>query len=236
MHHSSKIIVMGGKCSGKTALILRCLTGQFFPQTSTKTDTAYHFEHNGNLMDIIDTKGKNEALVSFADGIVLVYSITDRTSFLYLRTLMAKVRYLNFKRDLKIIVVGTKNDKAKDREVSLYEGQEYAVDNGCFFVETSACIPKHDIQDIFTQVLTKTQQEKTSLRIKRRSRASSSDYDSTSVTPPQSPTRKLSSSQKIYDSVRNFVQKKRRQSTSDYQRQYYQRPLNRALSKSLMMF
>ena len=41
-----------------SALVLRCLTGHFFSQPSTTTDTAYHYEYNGNQMDIIDSKGK----------------------------------------------------------------------------------------------------------------------------------------------------------------------------------
>ena len=195
---------------------------------------------------------QNEALISFADGIVLVYSVTDRPSFYHLQMVINKVRRLNFKEDLKIIVVGTKNDKGKYREVSLYEGQEFAVENGCFFVETSSCIPKNNIQEIFIQVMVDT---KFNRRITaRRERIGSHNSDSSSSSSasslsgsPPSPTRKLSSS-KIYDSVRNFVQKKRRQSTSDYygnqqnQRQSYpnfnneSRSLNRELSKSLLMF
>ena len=191
---------------------------------------------------------QNEALISFADGIVLVYSITDRASFVFLQTIIAKVRRLNFNENLKIIVVGTKNDRPKHREISLYEGQEFAVDHGCFFVETSSLIPKRNIQDIFIQVMsTPTKSlssisEQRQLRITiKRQRKLSHDFDPSS--PPPSPVRKLSS-QKIYESVRNFVQKKRRQSTSDfYNRRQFQQPqchlgksMNRQLSKSLAAF
>ena len=157
------------------------------------------------------------------------------------------MRRLNFNENLKVIVVGTKNDRAKHREISLYEGQEFAVDHGCFFVETSSLIPKRNIQDIFIQVMSTQAKSSNSsdhkqLRITiKRQRKLSQEFDPSS--PPPSPTRKLSS-QKIYDSVRNFVQKKRRQSTSDYynRRQYQQpqcqlgRSLNRELSKSLATF
>jgi len=143
---------------------------------------------------------------------------------------MNKVRRLNFKNDLKIVVVGTKSDKTKYREVSLYEGQEFAVDNKCLFVETSACIPKQNIQEIFAQLLVKNTDKHNlniTLRTKKRRK------DSHDVTPPPSPTRRTF---KIYDSVRNFVQKKRRQSTSDYCRQHYEKPveLSRDRSKSMI--
>ena len=158
---------------------------------------------------------------------------------------MNKVRRLNFNRDLKITVVGTKNDRTKHREVSLYEGQEFAVDNGSYFVETSSCIPKRNIQEIFIQVMSSSAKSNNDHRQQirvtstKRQRKCSHDFDSS---PPPSPTRKISS-HKIYDSVRNFVQKKRRQSTSDYysrqqhlHQHHEEKALSRELSKSLAMF
>ena len=142
---------------------------------------------------------------------------------------MNKVRRLNFKKDLKIVVVGTKCDKTKHREVSLYEGQEFAVDNKCLFAETSACIPKQSIQELFAQLLTKNTEKHINITLRTKKRRK----ESLDITPPPSPTRR---SFKIYDSVRNFVQKRRRQSTSDYCHQNYEKPslsLNKTRSRSM---
>ena len=87
-------------------------------------------------------------MISYADGFVLVYSITDRSSFVYLQELLQKIHRVNLHR-VNIVVVGTKADKQKHREVAREEGEEYALQNNCLFFETSAYIPKQDVKEIF---------------------------------------------------------------------------------------
>ena len=61
-----------------SALVLRCLTGHFFSQPSTTTDTAYHYEYNGSQMDIIDSKGKVCLVYVFnKNGIYLINKTTS---------------------------------------------------------------------------------------------------------------------------------------------------------------
>ncbi|XP_057296615.1 ras-related and estrogen-regulated growth inhibitor-like [Hydractinia symbiolongicarpus] len=153
MHQSSstKIIVLGATGVGKTALVIRCLTGQFFQHYISGSDTAYHFTHGGVSMDIVDSSGKNDALLSYANGIVLVYSITDRESFRSLQALVDKVRRVNLQ-NVNIVVIGTKCDKQKHRVVSTTEAEDFALSNGCTFHETSSYIPKYEVKDIFINI------------------------------------------------------------------------------------
>jgi len=144
--NSIKTIVLGASDAGKTALVTRCLTDQFFQHYFTRSDVAYHIEQNNIVMDIIDSSGKNEALISYADCIVMVYSCTDRSSFQHLEKLLVKVRHLNL-RNAVIAVVGTKNDKNKYREVLTVEGESFASENQCIFFETSSYIPKYSTKD-----------------------------------------------------------------------------------------
>jgi Ras-related protein Rab-8A len=72
--------------------------------------------------------------VSF-DGIVLVFDLTNHTSFLNLgEYLEEKMRYVR----PEIILVGTKSDSDKKREVTDKEIENYADSLGCRYIETSA--------------------------------------------------------------------------------------------------
>jgi GTPase SAR1 family protein len=69
---------------------------------------------------------------------ILVYSIDNRKSFEGISFWLNEIR-LNSDENVKLILVGNKNDLNDKREVSFEEGQEFAKSNGFnYFCETSA--------------------------------------------------------------------------------------------------
>lgn len=86
---------------------------------------------------------------SRSDGIILVYDISDRSSFSSIRGYHDQLRRhhqivthntnspARFER-LPIVIIGNKTDLASERAVSTEEGAALAKELGCGFVETSA--------------------------------------------------------------------------------------------------
>jgi len=99
------------------------------------------------IFDIVDTSGSAEytmmrdAYIRHADAIMIVYSITDATSF---EDASSCIEYVERQRDQEIrempcIVVGNKVDLAnKERAVTVSQGKELATKYGITFMECSA--------------------------------------------------------------------------------------------------
>jgi len=94
-------------------------------------------------LQIWDTAGQERfrtitsAYYRGADGIILVYDICDRDSFLHVSDWLAEVnRYVN--ESTCKILVGNKSDLTADRQVSTEEARKKAEDLGIAFIETSA--------------------------------------------------------------------------------------------------
>ncbi|XP_037827657.1 ras-related and estrogen-regulated growth inhibitor-like, partial [Lucilia sericata] len=91
-----KIAVVGAPSVGKSALIVRFLTKRYIGEYDHQTENRYKHEAlvDGEpvLFEILDTCPKADdefpnasELIQWADGLLLVYSITDRGSFNYIR-------------------------------------------------------------------------------------------------------------------------------------------------------
>ncbi|GJJ13884.1 hypothetical protein Clacol_008141 [Clathrus columnatus] len=72
-----------------------------------------------------------------AAGAILVYDITDRSTFLNLSRWLADARALASPH-LVIVLVGNKSDKEEDREVEWSEASRWAAQNNVHFIETSS--------------------------------------------------------------------------------------------------
>lgn len=82
--------------------------------------------------------------IQWADGILLVYAITDRNSFNYIRK--AKV---NLQPDIPVTLVGNKVDMVHLRQVSTEEGEILAKDFECKFCEISAAEHVTQVSEAF---------------------------------------------------------------------------------------
>ena len=87
-----------------------------------------------------------------ADGIILVYDITRRSTFENIDLWLTEVRTYVGLDKVKVALIGNKLDQSAKREVSSAEGQALADRHGMSFYEFSAKDPKQlsKLEEIFT--------------------------------------------------------------------------------------
>ncbi|KAM6928160.1 GTP-binding protein REM 1 [Xenentodon cancila] len=83
---------------------------------------------------------------------VIVYSVTDRSSFDSAAELRITLRRTRQAENLPIILVGNKSDLVRAREVTVEEGRACAVVFDCKFIETSASL-QHNVTELFEGVV-----------------------------------------------------------------------------------
>uniref|UniRef100_A0A670Y2H0 small monomeric GTPase n=1 Tax=Pseudonaja textilis TaxID=8673 RepID=A0A670Y2H0_PSETE len=96
--------------------------------------------------------------LQWADGFVVVYDISDRTSFVFAKALLYRIRECHggaCKRQVKctVVLVGNKQDLCHVREVGWDEGQKLALDYRCQFCELSAAEQCQEVGTMFSQAL-----------------------------------------------------------------------------------
>ncbi|KAM4581004.1 GTP-binding protein GEM [Odontesthes bonariensis] len=95
-----------------------------------------------------DSEWTQERYTQTGDAYLLLYSITDRTSFLRASELRITLRRFRPARHTPIILVGNKCDLVRRREVSTNEGRACAAVFDCKFIETSAAM-QHNVWEAF---------------------------------------------------------------------------------------
>ncbi|XP_034235294.1 ras-related and estrogen-regulated growth inhibitor-like protein [Thrips palmi] len=138
-----RIAVLGKFNVGKSALIVRYLTRRFIGEYRSNTDLLYlqAVVVKGSLMDveIVDVSGETrdsplEAAQLAADGVVVVYSITDRESFEYAQRVL---ELLSTVPGLPTTLLANKADLAHLRAVKESEGRALAETTNSAFYEVS---------------------------------------------------------------------------------------------------
>ncbi|CAL8401351.1 unnamed protein product [Arctogadus glacialis] len=97
-------------------------------------------------------KLEEEDVMKKASAYLIVYSITDRSSFESASELRIRLRRLRQADDIPIILVGNKSDLVRSRDISTEEGRACAVMFDCKFIETSACL-HHHVGELFQGVV-----------------------------------------------------------------------------------
>lgn len=87
----------------------------------------------------------NTEAVQWADGVLLVYAITDRASFNFVRRARAELQSA----DVPVALVGNKVDMVHLRQVSTEEGEILGKDFECKFCEVSAAEQVGPVADAF---------------------------------------------------------------------------------------
>uniref|UniRef100_A0A3Q3IDC3 GTP-binding protein n=1 Tax=Monopterus albus TaxID=43700 RepID=A0A3Q3IDC3_MONAL len=106
------------------------------------------------LLDTWDTDSEwaQECYMQTGDAYLLLYSITDRASFLRASELRITLRRFRPAQHTPIILVGNKCDLVRRREVSVSEGRTCAAVFDCKFIETSAAM-QHNVWEAFRGIV-----------------------------------------------------------------------------------
>jgi small GTP-binding protein len=143
-----KLMLLGDQAVGKSSLITRYTEDQFYENMLGTAGIDFkkkilEVNNKKGKVTIFDTAGHerfrkiNKNYYKNAKGIVLVYDITDRTTFDNVRDWMKSITESTENNSIQILLIGNKYD-LEDRNVSLNEGENISKEFGVDFMETSA--------------------------------------------------------------------------------------------------
>ncbi|XP_007434646.1 ras-related and estrogen-regulated growth inhibitor-like protein [Python bivittatus] len=164
-----RVAMLGSEGTGKSALTVRFLTKRFIGEYASDSECIYtkHLcldgkQINLEIYDPCSQPRQGKLLLpdelQWADGFVVVYDISDRTSFAFAKALLYRIRECHTgacKRapECTVVLVGNKQDLCHIREVGWDEGQKLALDNRCQFCELSAAEQCQEVGAMFTKAL-----------------------------------------------------------------------------------
>lgn len=143
-----KLLLIGDTGSGKSSLLSRHCDDEFKSTYISTIGVDFKIKtilKNDKMvkMQIWDTAGQERfrtittSYYRGADGVLIVFDITDRQSFDSLKSWHEEcMRFC--KKDSKIIIIGNKLDLDANRKVTYNEASEYAKSIGTEYIETSA--------------------------------------------------------------------------------------------------
>lgn len=160
-----KLAVLGASRVGKSAMIVRFLTkrfiGDYEPNTGKLYSRLVSVEGDQLSLQIQDTPGGIQVqdntqvvdclskCVQWAEGFLLVYSITDYDSYLSIRPLYQHIRKVHPDSKVPVIIVGNKGDLLHARQVQTDDGIHLANELGSLFLEISTSENYQDVCDVF---------------------------------------------------------------------------------------
>lgn len=146
--YTLKILTIGESAVGKTCILLRFTDNKFLVNHITTIGIDYKSKtikmgQKTVKLKIWDTAGQErfrnitKQYYKGADGILLVYDVTDRNSFEKIKDWMKQIQENTQKDQIGIVLLGNKSD-LDDRQVSYEEGASLAKEYNLLFWETSA--------------------------------------------------------------------------------------------------
>eukprot|EP00929_Paragymnodinium_shiwhaense_P038577 TRINITY_DN20369_c0_g1_i3.p1 TRINITY_DN20369_c0_g1~~TRINITY_DN20369_c0_g1_i3.p1 ORF type:complete len:214 (-),score=39.90 TRINITY_DN20369_c0_g1_i3:219-860(-) len=156
-----KLVFLGEQLVGKTSVITRFMYDTFENNYKVTvgidfmSKTMYLEDHTVRLQ-LWDTAGQERfrslipSYIRDSSGAIVVYDITNRSSFLNTAKWIEDVRSERGP-DVVIVLVGNKTDLADKRQVSTEEGEEKAKESHAMFIETSAKMG-HNVKALFRQL------------------------------------------------------------------------------------
>lgn len=185
-----KIAVIGAPGVGKSALTVRFLTKRYIGEYDHQSETRYKHEilvdSEPVLFEICDTCPKSATemplieTLTWADGFILVYSITDRNSFNYIKlvkqhivdirvaatmgassssssnslnnSLSTMANSSSLSVSTPLVLLGNKGDMVHLRQVAAEEGEILSKDFDCYFAEVAAADQVSEVADAFLEL------------------------------------------------------------------------------------
>ena len=157
-----KVILVGDSGVGKTCLVSMYVKGICEPTIPTIAvefcTKEIELDDGTNIkVQIWDTAGqerfKSLAMTYYrkAYGILLLFDVTKRTSFISCKNYLEEVR-INSDKNCVIYLIGNKIDLSKERQISREEAELFANKEKIEYVETSA-IKNIKVNEVFTSLL-----------------------------------------------------------------------------------
>ncbi|XP_005182412.1 ras-related protein Rab-43 [Musca domestica] len=160
-----KVVLIGDAGTGKTCIVERFKTGNFMERQGNTIGVDFSMKTislEGKLvkLQIWDTAGQErfrtitQSYYRSANGVIIVYDITNRNSFANLQKWIEEVRRYTTSSVL-LIVVGNKCDLENEREVEFEEAQQMCqyIPEVLYVLETSAK-ENRNIDDAFVALAT----------------------------------------------------------------------------------
>ena len=147
--NSYKVLLLGNSYVGKTCILIRYSEDSFKENYDVTIGLNYRIktmtiENNPVKMQIWDTSGeeKFKAIAKNfyrgAHGVLLVYDICEKNSFLDVKSWIEQIIENSDNDDIVMILCGNKCDNEKERKISKEEGENLAKSYGIPFFECSA--------------------------------------------------------------------------------------------------
>ena len=158
-----KIVVVGDGGVGKSALTIQFFQKMFVEDYDPTIEDSYiqHTEIDGQwcILDVLDTAGQEEfsamreQYMRKGDAFLLVYSVTDKASFMNIKHFHTLILRVKDKDSYPMILVANKVDLVHLRQVSQEQGQELANMLKIPYIETSAKNPPINVDKAFHEVV-----------------------------------------------------------------------------------
>eukprot|EP01101_Sappina_pedata_P002502 TRINITY_DN12736_c0_g1_i1.p1 TRINITY_DN12736_c0_g1~~TRINITY_DN12736_c0_g1_i1.p1 ORF type:complete len:185 (-),score=87.12 TRINITY_DN12736_c0_g1_i1:302-856(-) len=157
-----KIVVLGTGGVGKSALTVQFVQGIFVDKYDPTIEDSYRkpFEVDGEqkVLEILDTAG-TEQFTAMRDlymknghGFVLVYSITQNSTFNDLTELKEQILRVKDCESVPLVLVGNKCDLKDQRQITTEQGENLAKSMNCTFLEASAK-ERINVDNVFVEVV-----------------------------------------------------------------------------------
>lgn len=157
-----KIVLIGDSSVGKTNIFTKYLNDEFDPDSKATVGVEFgtknfKIEEKIIKVQIWDTAGQERyrsitnAYYKGAKGCLLVYDITNKTSFENIDRWLSELKN-NSEENISIILVGNKSDLESNRVVTLEEGKKMAEFHKMAFIETSA-LNGNNIEKAFNELI-----------------------------------------------------------------------------------
>ena len=146
--YTFKIVMIGDSGVGKSCILLRFADDKFNENFYATIGVDFRFKNvmvddKSVKLQIWDTAGQERfktitsAYYRGADGIIIVYDITDRNSFAHIKDWLDDVNKYTDDNPLKIIV-GNKIDLIKDKQINNNDMKTMTAQTGIEIIECSA--------------------------------------------------------------------------------------------------
>jgi len=143
-----RLVMLGHGGVGKSALTIQFVQDKFIKDYDPTIEDSYRKQAvvDGKvvMLNVWDTAGQEEyealqdGYIRDAEGFIIVYSVTDKTSFAAVTKYWRKILMIRDSLGEPAVILGNKCDLEPQREVLTLDGQNLAKTFGCAFMETSA--------------------------------------------------------------------------------------------------